>query len=336
MKLAFSTVVRGAPVRRGGELVLLDWDRKAVEQRTPIFPANPELRDPNPRGNTRGGRGIALMGEDLVVASYHTLRLFDRRLAPLRDVSHPLMVGLHEVFPTGDGTIWVASTAIDAALEIDMTSGRAVRQIWPREMPPFQAALGVASLAIDKEADNRGRFLSRSHLESHSHLHFNAITRWRGEMYGLFNSFGAIANLDRGEVVIRDDALRGGHNLVVLEDGTAFINGTRGHCVHIYDLAERAHRQTIDLMTFSWVRDLTRWYDRIAPLTRGFSRLGIRQLKISLPRFVRGLDLDGDRLFVGMSPASILCLDWRRGELVEAFNYSRDIRACIHGLKVLP
>ena len=78
MHVFFGTVVRGASVASGGELVKLDWGAKRVIRRVPIFPENPRLdHDPNPRGNTRGCRGLVQAGDKLLAADYHTVRVFD-------------------------------------------------------------------------------------------------------------------------------------------------------------------------------------------------------------------------------------------------------------------
>ena len=53
------------------------------------------------------------------------------------------------------------------------------------------------------------------------------------------------------------------------------------------------------------------------------------------PLFVRGLDRLGDLLFVGVSPATILCIDEHQGKLVDAYSYSQDVGVCIHGLRVV-
>ena len=66
------------------------------------------------------------------------------------------------------------------------------------------------------------------------------------------------------------------------------------------------------------------------------SRVGLHPPSPPRPVFVRGLDFAEDRLFVGISPATILCIDWDRGELVDHYNYSQNVHVCVHGLKVLP
>ena len=77
MDIYFGTVVRSAPVRDGGELVRLDWDAKRVVKRVSVAPENPNLdHDPNPRGNTRGVRGVQIRGENSNVA-YHLHRAIE-------------------------------------------------------------------------------------------------------------------------------------------------------------------------------------------------------------------------------------------------------------------
>jgi hypothetical protein len=349
MRVFFSTVVRGAPVQQAGEIVQLDWERKVVTARAKIYPTNPELDDPNPRGNTRGGRGIAFFNRHILVCSYHTVCLFDPALTPIRDISNSLMVGLHEIYhPENSDRLWVTATAIDAVLEIDIETGETTRQFWPRERAGFQNELGLTPLEIDKDADNRGRFLSRHHLEHPHHLHLNAVCDWRGELHGLFNAFGAVVNLERESVLIREAALRGAHNLIIREDGVTFINDTLGHSIRIYDLADGALVKSIDLTQFDWVRALVAGDPTSSGLVRGLARyprisqpihriLTGLNLMPSLPAwslFVRGLALVGDSLFVGISPASILQIDWQSDKLVDAYTYSQDKHVSIHGLRV--
>ncbi len=335
MQLYFSTVLRNAPPLDGGELVRLDWASKRVLARAPIAATNPLIDDPNPRGNTRGGRGIALLGDGRVaVCSYHTVRLFDRALSPAGDVSHPLMVGLHEVDLTERGTLWVTSTAIDAAFEIDLATGRALREIWPRELPGISAALDVEPLAIDKGIDNRTRYLDGDHLRNRHHLHLNAIAESGGETFALFNRPGVIANLDRDEVVVRDKGIRRGHNLLIGEDGLALVNDTSKRHVYGFDLASRKRVSEIDLMEYDFVAGLARLRDRVRRAKLALHKRGWLKLAPPKPIFVRGLARHGGSLFVGISPATILEIDEASGRLVDHFTHDRRVHACIHGIAV--
>jgi hypothetical protein len=332
VRIYFSTVVRNAPPLRGGELVCLDWGSKQVLGRVPVAAADPPLNDPNPRGNTRGGRGIALVGDEVIVASYHTLHCFDRELRPRRKLSHPLMAGLHEVAPTGRGSLWVSSTAIDAALEIDLASGKALRELWPREQPGLARALGLSPLAIDKEADNRTRFVAGDHLRDRSHLHLNAVAEHAGDVYALLNRQGAIANLSRDAVAVKHRSMRKGHNLSIDESGVAWWNDTSGRRTCAVDLAGEGPRRRIPLLRYPEVARVARRLDRRRRLLVRLQKWGLLRAQPPLPIFVRGLVRHAGHLFVGFSPAAILQIDEESGALVDAFRYSRDVHCCVHGL----
>jgi hypothetical protein len=305
-----------------------------VLARTTIAATDPVIEDPNPRGNTRGGRGVALLGDAVAVCSYHTVRFFDRALRPLRDLSHPLMVGLHEVSLTPRGTLWVTSTAIDAALEIDLETGKAVRELWPREQPGIQRALDVEPLAIDKAADNRVRFLDGDHLRNRHHLHLNAVAEHEGDVYALFNRVGAVANLDRDEVVVRDKGIRRGHNLLIDESGLALVNDTSKRHVYGFDLKSGRRVSEIDLMEFAPVARLARFRDPVRDLKLSLHKRGWLAVAPPKPIFVRGLARHGGSLFVGLSPATILEIDESSGRLLDHFTFDRRVHACIHGIAV--
>jgi hypothetical protein len=332
MDILFGTVVRTALIPQGGELVRLDWSTKKVKAAVPVYPSHPSLDDPNPRGNTRGCRGIQQFGTQIIAANYHTLQIYDQQLELQREISHPLFAGLHEIFCTPEGTIWVTSTAIDAALAIDPHSGTLIESFWPREMPSFQKALGLTPLLVDKQTDNRTLFLSNKHLKHPSHLHLNAVTLWQGEVYALFHAHAAVANLSRGTIILKDSSFHRGHNLLVLDDNTLVINDTFGRTIRFYDLSNGHLLQVIDVMTFPWVRELER---KVNPglLKTTLGKVGLGE-SVARPLFLRGLDRVGDLLFVGCSPAAILCINWRTKSWVDAYLYNEDVRTCVHGLQV--
>jgi hypothetical protein len=361
MDVYIGTVHRGARVAAGGELIAIDWPTKRVRARVPIHPIEPNLdHDPNPRGNSRGCRGIVFDDAAVVAADYHTLRFFDRELQPLRTVSHGLMVGIHEIYSDGDGSVWVTSTELDGALRYDLRTGALLEGHWPREVASFQRALDLVPLELDKAADQRAAMLSGEHLSHPSHLHLNAVATWKSEVYALFNSFGAIANLTRGEITLRDPRIRRGHNLVIREDGLAFVSDTHGAGVRCYDLARRELVRALDLREFAIVRRIEaiaradNWVNRVTYAARGLRRIDHRSVlqrvtgalrqpgaaaaklsqTISKPLFVRGLALAGERVFVSFSPATVLCIDWPSGRLIDAYSHSWNVDLTIHGLAV--
>ena len=56
---------------------------------------------------------------------------------------------------------------------------------------------------------------------------------------------------------------------------------------------------------------------------------------VAAPLFARGLQVVGDQVFVGVSPASILCIDWPRGRLLDTFQYTELVTTAVHGLVVV-
>jgi hypothetical protein len=346
MELYLSTVVRTAPIQEGGEIIRFNWDTKTIEARAPIYPEDPVVDDPNPRGNTRGGRGIALLNQDRVLcASYHTLKIFDRDLHEIYGITHPMMANLHELVPDTGSRIFAACTSMDTVLEIDIQQGKLAREYHPREMPGIQQALGVQPLDYDRNADNRIEFVSRPYQKDPSHLHINGVTRWCEETFALSNAFGAVLNLDRGEVVLHDPSIKGAHNLIINHDHI-LVNDTMGRKVKVYDRASGRLDREIDMLGFPEVMRIKRQSEaapmvrKIAklkhtPLKKAYYKLGLDKAVPALPLFVRGLDLFGDLLFVGFSPATIVVIHFPTGKLLDWHQFSHDVNACVHGLQVI-
>ena len=337
MKVAFGTVVRGAPISRGGELGLLDWETGRIERRVPIVPRDPDLEhDANPRGNSRGCRGIAVVDGQLVAANYHTLQFFGADLREARRLSHGLMTGLHELWSPGDGTLWLTSTAIDAALRYDLASGELLEARWPREHPELRKRLGLEPLALDKTADNRQTFLNQNEQARGTHLHLNAVAGWRGRLIALFNRHGCIADLDSGRVLVEQDHLRRAHNLVALPDGTVLVNDTVGKAVRSYDLETGRQVRALSLLDYPEVARHWRLGRRQLLWRAALSAVVSRARRPpSMALMVRGLAYHEGQILVGLSPAAVVRLDWDTGKLVGFRRFSRSIGECIHGLTVV-
>ena len=333
MHVFFTTVVRGASIEDGGEVVKLDWRQKSVIHRVPIVPSDPQIHDPNPRGSSRGGRGILARGERLYVANYHSLLAFDFDLHYEGRITHNLLAGAHEVSQTED-LIWVAATSIDAALGLDET-GTLCDSWWPRENEFLQNYLSVEPLQIDKKVDNRLKFLEDKFLGK-SHLHLNAIAFRDHHLYGLLNRYGIVYNATTDKIFIEDNALIGAHNLVFTEK-FLLINDTIGRKINIY-AHDGEYVKQIDLLKFDKISDIyhSMGYESMKP-TVLLSRLKQKltgQKILSRPLFVRGLcTLDNsNQVLVGFSPATIVALDIETEQLLGLFQYSTDRTVCIHGL----
>jgi hypothetical protein len=331
----FSTVERAGVSQGAGEFILADFDAKQVLCKAPVVPTDLKTVDPNPRGGGRGGRGMWVDGDRVYGASRDRIHTFDRDLKELRSVSNGLLVGCHEVYMERPGFLWVAATNIDAAFEINLSDGEIARSYWPREDPRLQDSLGLTPMDLDKTIDNRSLLVgARREPGNTSHLHLNAVTIWNGEMHALFNELGLIVNLERGHVVIQDKMLHLGHNLVVVDD-QLFMDSTQFRTVCQFDLPSGRLVRSLALQDLPWVRKLEkslagpRWR-RLPGKKAPTSWWG----GVAMPLFARGLQVIGDVIYVGIAPATILRIDWPRGELIDAYQYSTNVHVAVHGIHV--
>ena len=316
LSVFFTTVVRTAPLADGGELVKLDWKRKRVEARVPLFPGAPRVVEKNPRGNARGGRGIQCWNGSFVAGTYHTLYFFDRDLKLTGRLTHPLFVGVHELAVDGD-LLWVTSTAIDGAIAID-ERGELRESWWPRETPQLQSSLGLRPARIDKTQDNRLLWLGRKHLRDSGHVHLNAMAVEGDRLYALLNRFGVIYDVRKDRVVVEDHSIIGCHSLVFMNDRLLVLD-SRARKIVIYSTGGRRLRE-IDLLR----------YHRIASIHASSMK---ESSSTTRSLFLRGLwPIDERRVLVGFSPATIVELDLEDETLKSLFQYSEDVRVCVHGL----
>ncbi|MCF6148439.1 MAG: hypothetical protein E3K37_07245 [Candidatus Kuenenia sp.] len=340
MDVYFSTVVRQGPIAQGGELVHIDWSTKKVHAKSTLSPTDPiitEKDDANPRGNSRGGRGIVKMNDTIYVATYHSLLLFDQMLNPKGKISNNLFVGLHEIF-LNDDVIWLTSTAIDCVIGID-TQGNCIDSWWAREDTNLQKHFSLTPLKIDKTIDNRMLWLKVLPARQPDHTHLNAVAIHKEQLYVLLNRFGAVYNTTTNRLVLEDTSIIGCHNLVFFED-KILINDTKGKRVMVYTQNGKLV-QSLNLLDFPEINAIYQAASKSpkaksSSLFRGFSlfsRFMNREHEIKSPLFLRGLSPIGQsRILVGFSPATIAEIDIEKGKLLDLFSYSQDIAVCVHGL----
>jgi hypothetical protein len=165
----------------------------------------------------------------------------------------------------------------------------------------------------------------------------NCIACWQGKVYALLNQCGAIVNLSEARTVVADIHLRGAHNLLIQKDGTAVTNDTHRGYVRRYDLQSGALVWSLSLREHRWVRSMIRWSAIKHRAGLAFTKLRPRdkRKKVARPLFVRGLAICDNLLFVGFSPAAILCVDLQTGRFIDGYRHSHDVHLCIHGLCVM-
>lgn len=319
MIIYFDTVKRKRPVKEGGELVKMDWPAGKILKSVPIFPFDPDIDDdPNPRGNSRGGKGILISGDELFVGTYHSILVYDLDLNFKRKISNNLFVNIHEMCLAGEN-VWISATAIDCAVLVT-PNGETIKSWWPREEPLLQEKYGLCPMNIDKTMDNR---LTHIHAELSTkahHTHLNSVVKFGPNTYVLLNKLGVIVQVEPVlKVVLEDPAIRGAHSPVITSSGDRLLLcSSIRKCIVIYDLAGGKTVKQIDLLNFPAIANLYEAYPD-QPFNRSI--------------FVRGLEiLDDDRILAGISPAAILEIDIQRNRLLNFFQYSAEVGDAVHGL----
>lgn len=322
-----STVIRGAPLEEGGSIYKINWDSKEVLHERSIVPPAPQIVDPNPRGNTRGGRGILLDDHGVHVATYHSILSFDHDLNPLGVRSGNLCVGLHEMSFAGQSML-ASATAIDGFVEMKADGSQG--EFWHvSESKALSALLDIPHQEYDPGTDHRLKFLGAQHLKSSNHTHLNAVTMFKGERWVLLNRYGIVFNVDRDAVVVHDESIRGCHNLIIRDD-SILVNDTLGKKVMIYG-HDGELKEAIDLLAYDKIKRL---YRQVSPQRAMMVyNYFFQKQRLARPFFVRGMAVSEDgQLFISFSPATIVQFDLETRTFVDMMNLSRDLVCAPHGL----
>jgi hypothetical protein len=336
MFVYFTTVNRSAPIEQGGELIKIDWDHNRILNSTPIVPSHLTPDDlKNTRGGARGGRGIIFHKNRIFVASYNSIQIYDQDLRLQKLIEHHLFKDIHEIERGGQHQkIWVTSTGKDALVEIS-DSGEIINKWSPFNDPELTDILKPISLHQRKFND-----ADVNPSDNISHVHLNAVTFINERPIILLNHNGCVVKLHPTEILIKDDKLKGAHNLLVSNNDELIINNTRCRRIEIYTTAGKPIR-AIEIDQFDFIKKILRkhtltrmgsWMARNGRPYRIFHPI-FKNCEIAKPVFVRGLCLIRDtHLLVGISPASILEIDLTSGRFIKAFQYSANKNVCVHGL----
>jgi hypothetical protein len=319
MIIYFNTVKRKRPVKEGGDLVKLNWSSKKILKVLPLYPTDPDIdSDSNPRGNTRGGKGMLIKGDDLFVGTYHSILVFDLDLNFEWKITNNLFANIHEMCFSGEN-IWVSSTAIDCALKVNR-QGQTLKTWWPREEPLLQEKYGLRPMDIDKDDDNRLKYIHEELSTKEHHTHLNAVATFGDRTYVLLKRQGVVVEIEpEVRIALEDGLVRGSHSPVIAGDGRRMILcSSFQRDVLVYDLESGGLIKRIHLLDFP----------EIARLHQEFPSQPFNQ-----SIFVRGLEIiDSERILVGISPAAILEIDLERGGLLDFYQYSSEIGDAVHGL----
>jgi len=117
MRLLVTSVIRHADARsKSGFLSVIEWPSGRILARLPVPESVNRAADTNPRGGTRGVRGISVRDGRLLVANSETVFILDRSWRITDEISRPLMGGVHDVLAEDDG-FWACCTNADLVVK---------------------------------------------------------------------------------------------------------------------------------------------------------------------------------------------------------------------------
>jgi hypothetical protein len=188
--VAVSSIVRegllGSPT---GYLRIIDLDT----ERTLYCGFPPESvytrDDPNPRGGSRGTKGISACPGRVAVAVAERVSMFDDSWRLLTEVSHPWFGLVHGLLAEPDG-VWVTATACDLLIKLSWEGEVVDSWFWGSDSG-LRRAIGFGSLPeFDSRRDYRDRLATGGGFDS---VHLTAVARGRD---GLILNFGQVRSKD--------------------------------------------------------------------------------------------------------------------------------------------
>lgn len=340
MRVIATTVVREAirGRQRTGYIYDVDWASCRVSRRLPVpEPRFPESDD-NPRGGVRGGRGVAVTRHGILVANYDTLLRYDDEWNLVDELTHPLLVGVHEIDWDGQH-VWVAATGIDAVLRVSLDGDAEVA--WDPHADGIARKLGLRARRHPTDGSVDYRVREAPLLDQ---CHLNCVVRREDELivnFGLVRKSRptAIRALNRVRARLRralgardrwrPDRRNSGSAVVV----RVTRGGAADVLVELDDHDFPTHNgQLIDDERLA-VNDSTANMLRIFRVPDG-SQIG----HVDVPgTWLRGLELLGNsQALVGTAPAAIVQVDLDAASIVARLQLSEDPNEAVHGLALCP
>jgi hypothetical protein len=314
----------------------VDWSAQRVLRRLPVpDPRYPES-DSNPRGGVRGGRGVAVTPAGIAVANHDGLSIYDDDWRLVDEISHPLLVGLHEVHWDGEH-LWVTATAIDVLLKVNLSGS--VEVAWDPRTSELAERYGLESRLLPLDGSIDFRTGTTSALNQ---CHLNGVAR-SGE--AVIVNCGYVRRLSRSLPIWVRAAARLKHGLRLHgrfgeiprypgRSAVIALNGGKPPEVLVELEKPRLPTHNGQLLDDSRVAV----NDSADNTLRIFDSHGAQLLAVPIPgTWLRGLEpLDGRRTFVGTSPAAVVLVDVEEGRIEQALTLSENPYEAVHGLVLYP
>jgi hypothetical protein len=322
-RVAITSVVRYAvPTEISGCLRILDLERGRLSFVTPAPESTFRHHDPNPRGGTRGTRGVSVYGDRLVVANAERLFVFDNSWNLVAELSHPLMVDVHDVLAEERG-VWVTSTGIDLLLLVTW-DGRLAHEWTFRKDRALLKELGFRRRTLpwaDPALDLRD---PRLRGKGYDRLHLNSLGRSDD---GVLISFGRVVPDDEPQAERSSAILRVNENGAGQPQLT-ILHRQRGIRMPSHNVAEDG-----DLLVYNDSSG-----NRLVAVDR---RSGETRCAVSVPGsppYARGLARIGDDLWLvgSQAPLAVHAVDLRRAEVVRTYALGGIQDEVVFGICALP
>ena len=101
-----------APDEASGHYYIIDIDSFQILQCSEIIEPPHREFDTNPRGGVRGGKGIFIREDIVILSNSSSVFIYDHNWVPLSIISHPSLGGIHDLCVVGD-TLWITSSRND-------------------------------------------------------------------------------------------------------------------------------------------------------------------------------------------------------------------------------
>jgi len=322
-RVAITSVVRYARATEvSGCLRVLDLDKGRLSFVTPSPESTFREADPNPRGGTRGTRGLSVHGDRIVVANAERLFVFDTAWALVAELSNELMADVHDVLAEERG-IWVAATGIDQLLLVGW-DGTLLHAWTFRKDRRLLQELGFGGRSLphaDPITDLRD---PRERNSGYDRLHLNSLGRGRD---GILLSFGRVRPSEEtgskmsSALVRATDNGSGNPHLDVL-------HRQAGVKLPSHNVAEDG-----DLLVYN---DSSRHRLVAWDTVRGEPRCEVPIP--GSPPYARGLARIGDDLWLvgSQAPLSVHAVDVRCGEVVASYPLAGIQDEVVFGICPLP
>lgn len=307
------------PNEMSGWLRVVDLDSRRTIFKTLVPESIWRRHDPNPRGGTRGTRGVSVHGNRLVIAGAERLYVFDESWKLVAEHTHRLMADIHDVLAEERG-IWVTSTGCDTLLLYGW-DGELVESRPLREDAALMEQLGNPGHwlpPLDPATDYRD---PRIRFGVYDALHLNGLARGAD---GLLLSFGRM-------IMREEDEKIEGRFFSAL----ARFDGDR------YSILHRRGDVTVPNHNVAESGNLLLFHDTNRHRFVVLDRTTGKERTVSIPGdppYLRGLaQIEPDVWLVGsQAPLAIYAVDVRSGKRIDWIPLGGVEHECVYGICPLP